>query len=169
LKLCLFLYPKESEFQLSKQTTKDTVIFDIDGTLAIIDHRRHFVEGKGSKATDEDWRNFYAACVDDEPNWPVILMNQLLFDNGYRVIIFSGRSKEVERETLDWLKRFDVRYHKIFMREEKDFLPDEKLKKKWLAKVQKNRVLVVFDDRQKVVDMWRRAGLTCFQVAPGGF
>jgi hypothetical protein len=25
------------------------------------------------------------------------------------------------------------------------------------------------DDRQKVVDMWRAEGLTCFQVAPGDF
>ena len=27
----------------------------------------------------------------------------------------------------------------------------------------------VADDRQKVVDMWREIGLTCFQVAPGDF
>lgn len=154
---------------MKESDDKDIVIFDLDGTLALIDHRRHFVEGKGSAATNEDWRNFFAACIDDEPNWPVILINRLLFDNGYRVIIFSGRSKEVERETLEWLKRFDVRYHEIFIREKRDFTPDEKLKKKWLARLQRDRILVVFDDRQKVVDMWRRKGITCFQVAPGEF
>ena len=30
-------------------------------------------------------------------------------------------------------------------------------------------VVGVFDDRQKVVDMWREIGLTCMQVAPGNF
>ena len=30
-------------------------------------------------------------------------------------------------------------------------------------------VFCVVDDRQKVVDMWRENGLTCFQVAPGDF
>lgn len=29
--------------------------------------------------------------------------------------------------------------------------------------------LYIYDDRQKVVDMWRSKGLTCFQVAPGNF
>jgi hypothetical protein len=27
----------------------------------------------------------------------------------------------------------------------------------------------ILDDRQQVVDEWRRMGLTCFQVAPGDF
>lgn len=30
-------------------------------------------------------------------------------------------------------------------------------------------VLGVFDDRNRVVDMWRRIGLTCYQVAEGDF
>ena len=33
----------------------------------------------------------------------------------------------------------------------------------------KDNVECVFDDRQKVVDMWREIGLTCMQVAPGNF
>ena len=35
--------------------------------------------------------------------------------------------------------------------------------------VDRNDVLMTVDDRQKVVDMWRAEGLTCFQVAPGDF
>ncbi|WP_457852111.1 phosphatase domain-containing protein [Mycolicibacterium conceptionense] len=27
----------------------------------------------------------------------------------------------------------------------------------------------IFDDRNRVVDMWRRLGLACFQVAEGDF
>ena len=30
-------------------------------------------------------------------------------------------------------------------------------------------VVAVFDDRDKVVKMWREIGLTCMQVAPGNF
>ena len=30
-------------------------------------------------------------------------------------------------------------------------------------------IVCVFDDRDKVVDMWRKNGLTCMQVAPGNF
>ena len=44
---------------------KPLYIFDLDGTLALIKHRRHFVEG-----TTKDWRAFFAACVDDVPDMP---------------------------------------------------------------------------------------------------
>lgn len=33
----------------------------------------------------------------------------------------------------------------------------------------RERIAMVFDDRDKVVAMWRRQGLTCLQVAPGDF
>jgi hypothetical protein len=31
------------------------------------------------------------------------------------------------------------------------------------------RLMCVFDDRDKVVKMWRDEGVACFQVAPGEF
>jgi hypothetical protein len=51
-------------------------------------------------------------------------------------------------------------------------MPDDKLKKEWLDKLfpyPHNDIVCVFDDRDKVVDMWRENGLTCMQVAPGNF
>ncbi|WP_435575134.1 hypothetical protein [Burkholderia plantarii] len=33
----------------------------------------------------------------------------------------------------------------------------------------RRRIVAVFDDRDSVVAMWRDAGVTCFQVAPGEF
>ena len=49
-------------------------------------------------------------------------------------------------------------------------MPDEILKKAMLDTfVDIDDVFMCVDDRQKVVDMWRSLGLTCFQVAPGNF
>ena len=31
------------------------------------------------------------------------------------------------------------------------------------------RLVAVFEDRKRVVDMWRENGVTCYQVAPGDF
>ena len=31
------------------------------------------------------------------------------------------------------------------------------------------RLVMVFDDRDRVVNMWRRNGVVCAQVAPGDF
>ena len=50
-------------------------------------------------------------------------------------------------------------------------MPDDELKKRWLDQLFTNTedILCVFDDRDKVVKMWRDSGLTCFQVAEGNF
>lgn len=143
------------------------VIFDLDGTLALIEHRRHFVEGK-----KKNFRRFNAACVDDKPNLPVIEMLNLLAVQGHRIWIFSGRSDEVLNETSDWLHKHGVTYEMLVMRREGDNTPDVELKKLWLNEncvSPKDLILCVFDDRQCVVDMWRGEGLTCLQVAPGNF
>jgi len=66
------------------------VIFDLDGTIALIDHRRHFVEGK-----NKDWDMFFKACVNDEPNKPVIEILNILSLKGYIIIIVSGRSADM--------------------------------------------------------------------------
>ena len=54
------------------------------------------------------------------------------------------------------------------------FMPDDKLKQRWLDDLfpidsKRLDIVCVFDDRDKVVDMWRKNGLTCMQVAPGNF
>jgi hypothetical protein len=55
------------------------------------------------------------------------------------------------------------------MRAASDFTPDEELKRQWIEEYKLEHILCIFDDRKKVVDMWRSLGLTCFQVAPGDF
>jgi hypothetical protein len=148
---------------------KEIVIFDLDGTLALIDHRRHFVEGRTSKATDEDWRNFFAACVDDEPNLPVIRILQALRAQGYYIVILSGRSDEVITQTKTWLQDNDIPYDEMHMRPEGNYEPDQKWKARFLRRFDLTKILCVFDDRDKVVEMWRSKGIACFQVAPGNF
>lgn len=146
-------------------TNKDAFIFDLDGTIAKIDHRRHFVSGE-----KQDWDAFYEACDEDELYVEVVMMLQLLQRQGWRIYIFSGRSESVRQKTEDWLKQMMVRYDKLIMRPVGNFEPDEKLKRDWLYKwVEKDKIIAVFDDRQKVVDMWRLEGLPCFQVANGDF
>lgn len=150
-------------------------IFDLDGTLALIDHRRHLVEGK-----KKDWPAFYAACVDDAPNLPVINTFKAI-RKGAEVWIWSGRSDEVREQTLAWLYRYGLihafwnplRAPEAFrMRKAGDYQPDDKLKFGWLAEMEppeRNRLTATFDDRDRIVKMWRGNGVTCFQVAPGDF
>tara|TARA_R100000995_G_C3420202_1_gene93540 strand:- start:96 stop:584 length:489 start_codon:yes stop_codon:yes gene_type:complete len=152
------------------------VIFDLDGTLADITQRRVLstdaVTGKMNWDIFFDPKNIGL----DQPNTPVITMAQLLHSQGYKIIIFSGRSKATKDATRDWLTKHNVPFDLLKMRPTDDhwhFMKDSDLKEFWLDDIfpglEINDIFAVFDDRQQVVDMWRSRGLTCFQVADGNF
>ena len=154
---------------------KPLYIFDLDGTLADISHRRHFVENRANR-----WDEFYAACVDDVPNQPVLNILRVLASAQCEIWIWSGRSDIVHEQTNAWLQREDVlppgHYEPVWshltMRTHGNYTPDDVLKRRWydrMSDVDKTRLVATFDDRDRVVKMWRDAGVSCFQVAPGDF
>ena len=151
---------------------KRTVIFDLDGTLALIDKRRAISTKDNGKM---DWDIFFNPDnIDlDIPNTPVVKMAQMLDSQGFNIVIFSGRSNRTRRATFAWLKDNDIPFDDLRMRPTSKnwhFMKDDKLKQIWLdTVVDKDDVFAVFDDRQQVVDMWRSNGLTTFQVADGDF
>ena len=155
-------------------TTNDKwVIFDLDGTLANIDARRKLATKPNGKI---DWDIFFdpANIKLDQPNHAVIKMAQILAESGHMIAIFSGRSKGTQLTTKSWLVKHNVPFHVIKMRPTgKDwmFKPDDQLKQNWLDDLfpDKSNIVCVFDDRDKVVKMWRNNDLTCMQVAPGDF
>ena len=151
------------------------VIFDLDGTLADIEARRKLATKPTGKM---DWDVFFAPQLIalDSPNTPVIETAKALAEK-YNIAIFSGRSKATKAVTMDWLDKHGVSFNILKMRPTSHpwkFMPDDQLKQHWLDDLfpkdsKRHDIVCVFDDRQKVVDMWRENGLTCMQVAPGNF
>ena len=150
---------------------KNTIIFDLDGTLALIDKRREVSTKPNGKL---DWDKFFdpANIKLDVPNPPVVKMAQLFAEQGFNIVIFSGRSNKTERTTRSWLSNHKIPFQKLVMRdsEANHFTPDWVLKKDMLDEhVDINDVFLVVDDRDRVVKLWRSLGLTTFQVADGDF
>lgn len=153
---------------------RKTVIFDLDGTLARIGRRREI-------STKEDGSIHWGKFFDpeninlDEPNWSVIEMFYAMKDRGHQVVIFSGRSDGTKEATQKWLENYGIQPDMLVMRDsstrETMFMPDDKLKLGWLNEYfpDRNQILCIFDDRDKVVRMWRDQGLSCFQVEEGNF
>ena len=145
------------------------VIFDLDGTLALIDDRRDLATKDNGKF---DWDVFFNPdnISLDLPNQPVIDMANLLHKQGFRIFILSGRSDVTHQATVNWLNDNGIWWDHLVMRPQNQlYLPDNDLKQGWLDTIGKDNVAMVFDDRNQVVDMWRQNGLTCFQVADGDF
>jgi hypothetical protein len=154
---------------------KQTVIFDLDGTIADIEDRRILSTKSDGKI---NWSKFFDPDYIslDKPNLPVIECTQGLKKLGYTILILSGRSEATKEATIDWLNTNGVSFDEIRMRPTVhpfQYMPDNKLKQLWLDEMfpgsKKESILCVFDDRDKVVNMWRENGLICFQVAPGNF
>jgi phosphoglycolate phosphatase-like HAD superfamily hydrolase len=142
------------------------IIFDVDGTLMNLDHRRKFVSGELGK---KDWMEFRRQTSNDTPFTRVHQLAIDLHKAGNRILIFSGRNMAEHAITEQQLK--DIPFELMILRPDDNFDPDDVLKSEMLEHVRENGFdpQIVFDDRQQVVDMWRQKGLLCCQVAKGDF
>jgi hypothetical protein len=153
---------------------KDIIVCDLDGTLANCEHRVHHVRSK-----PKNWDAFYAGVKDDTVNHAVheVLINMCgwRMHQEYRqvnAIFCTGRPERCRSDTEAWLMDNTEAPSDfiLLMRKDGDFRADHIVKQEILdTHIDKERVLFVLDDRQQVVDMWRRNGITCFQVAAGDF
>ncbi len=134
------------------------VVFDVDGTLAL-----HVTRGPFE----------YEKCSEDAPNPMVVALAQTYGEQGYEIVICSGRegTKQCHDDTKEWLHRHSIPFSDFFMRPEGDMRKDAIIKREILEQkiLPKYAPVLVVDDRDQVVRMWRDAGLTCFQVADGAF
>ena len=148
---------------------KNIIIFDLDGTLAIIDKRREKAMKPNGKL---NWDTFFSEELikTDLPNIPVIKTAKLFHQSGFKIYLLSGRSIKTKKVSTQWLKKHDVPFDVLKMRKKKDTRPDEIIKKEFVEELNIfDKIFLIFDDRNKVVRMWRSMSLPCFQVAEGAF
>ncbi len=142
------------------------IIFDMDGTLADCEHRRHFITGK-----KKDFDAFYDAMAGDPVKSDIRGLLNMYRANNWHIIICTGRPEKYRSITECWLHSNAIFYNELFMRpDDKRFEPDYKVKQVMLDEIRKDRTVhIAVDDRKQVVDMWRINGVTCLQVADGDF
>lgn len=144
------------------------IVFDIDGTLANIEHRRGFVASK-----PKNFKAFNAAIPQDTPHEEIVWLAKTFWEQGpnQKIILCSGRGEESREVTVAQMADFGVRFHKLFMRKEGDYRADNIVKVELLQQIKEEfgTPYIWFDDRQQVVDAIRAQGIKVCQVAPGDF
>ena len=141
------------------------VIFDIDGTIANNNHRYHYMTGE-----KKDRAGFLSKMAYDEPIQSVITLIQIIFKSRsplvFQIILVTGRSERYRGVTQDWLEKYQVPYYKLLMRRDNDHRKDWDIKEEILQTLIKQfgkKPVFVVDDRQQVVDLWRRHDIICLQ------
>lgn len=144
----------------------EAFIFDLDGTLADLTHRRHHVIKPNRR-----WNQFFDECGKDAPIMDVINLYNILAQHEYRMLVVSGRSDHVRVQTRAWLTSNLAVAPDLFMRRDGDYRADDIVKREIYEQqiAPSYNIVGVFDDRDRVVGMWRELGLRCYQVAPGNF
>jgi predicted kinase len=132
------------------------VLVDIDGTLAL----------KGNRGIYD-----FEHCGRDHLNEPVARAVALHRKAGDQIILLSGRGEEYRLPTQRWLAGHGVDYDELRMRPAGDTRRDDIVKAELFDQHARHRfnVSLSIDDRDRVVALWRRIGLPCWQVAPGNF
>ena len=146
---------------------KQTIIFDVDGTIADVEHRRHFVSQKPA-----DWKSFRNSTVFDTPVQWVCDIAKRFIAQGDNVAFFSARNESersiTEKQISEWIGEG---HQGLFLRPDGDFRRDDEFKSDLADKFEEigGKIDLVFDDRNQVVEMWRQRGTTVVQVADGDF
>jgi uncharacterized HAD superfamily protein len=143
---------------------KKCFVFDLDGTICDVRHRRQYVATK-----PRNWDAWNAGLVNDTPNVAVQKVFQALRnDQEVDLIIVSGRSDDYKEQTIKWLTDNEIFYDEIYMRKYKDHRDDAVVKNEIADEIEKtHKILGVFDDRQRVVNMWIERGIWVFDVGQG--
>ena len=139
------------------------VVFDVDGTLADISHRVHFLDNR-------EWDAFFLACSLDEPIHEGLTALLSFYNAGHEIELWTGRPERVRDLTEKWLKlhAWPVRDWTLRMRRDGDRRPDTEVKPEYLEQCAR-RPFLIFEDRASMVREWRKRGLTVYQVAEGDF
>lgn len=139
--------------------TGNTIVFDIDGTLANMGDRSPFADDL-----------YYL----DIPNTMVVGLCKQFVETGFNVLFWSGRKGTAigREQTLAWLNKHVYNRpdldSRLTMRADDDQRPDWIIKSEILRTFEQTHNQIpqlVVDDRQQVVDMWNNTGIQVWQVA----
>lgn len=139
-------------------TATQVVLCDIDGTIALRRGRSPYDQSKVIEDRFDPRMNLLLSSLSEK----------------FSIIFLSGRqdTKQCREDTEKWLKgNLGLSEVNLIMRSEGDFRPDDVVKKELYQNYIKDKynVVCIFDDRDKVVKMWRNLGLLCCQVYYGNF
>lgn len=132
------------------------VVIDMDSTLCFNTTKRPWF-GEGAA---EGMKN-------DVPNGGVC---DVIFElqKSYPIILATGRDTSQEEVTKQWLLDHEINVSEFYFRTEGDYRKGVEVKREQIEKImEKYNILVIFEDCEPIVQMYRDMGLTVLQPNKG--
>lgn len=151
------------------------IIFDLDGTLADCGHRMHHimpqppVDPVTGKKVKRRYDLFHHACVDDTLIEQVAhFYRAFVADPAVTVVVLSGRDASTYDKTVQWFADNGLPMpDDMLLKQGDQMLPDVEQKRVQADRLEKKYgkpVTMVFEDRDRVVEMWKARGTFVFNV-----
>lgn len=138
---------------------RDLVLFDFDGTLTDVSGFSHLIP---------DWDAFHEAALNAPPS-PRIVEFARKMTTVAKVVVITGKPRFYQPAVIEWLWEQDIEAETVLMRPNGSDMSDADLKIELMVREfgpdWKDRVLFAVEDRDKMVDGWRKEGVTCLQCA----
>lgn len=125
---------------------RTAAIFDIDGVVADVRHRLHFLD-----STPKDWAGFFAAASQDPPLPDgIALARAALADHD--LVWLTGRPESLRQVTERWLTDQGLPPSPLLMRRQHDFRPARLAKREALRELAgSQQIVAIIDDDPEVV------------------
>jgi FMN phosphatase YigB (HAD superfamily) len=140
------------------------VVVDMDGTLCDVSSIRHYVAERRQRNFDK----FHRASLWCPPMWNVRAMVRAYHRAGDAILVVTARDARYEQVTRDWLVKYSVPFHRLYMRPWGDIRPDVEVKTDILAALRADGFVprLAIDDNPAVIGLWEREGIPTHTV-PG--
>ena len=135
----------------------EAVIYDIDGTLAVTGDRSPY-----------DPTKYHVDTLNED----VYTSLEAHRAQGRQIVLCSGRDHIYRSETVAWLQANGVKYDELYMRPTENRKDGKKTEDSIIKynlfqqyiEPSRYKIVGVYDDRHRVLRMWRKLGLTTFHV-----
>lgn len=140
-----------------------------ENIVALENEHGVFLADKSKIKFKPDYDSFNDSLELDAPNANLVKICQALSEI-YPIYICTGRGDKFRERTEQWLCNNDIPYCELMMRPCGNEESDAVVKKRMIDAIQRTcNIVAVFDDKEKVVNMWRENGILCCQVAKGEY
>ncbi len=144
-------------------TPGPTVVFDMDGVLSDAAGRQHFLEWPA-----RDWEAFFEACGDDALIDEVARLLDVI-SSEHRIVLLTARPIRVQRQTLAWLRRYELRWDLLVMRSAWDYESSRDFKRRSVSELRGYGfdLRLAFEDDRRNYLMFHEEGIPCIYIHSG--